>query len=73
VVNEYLIRAVTTHMAYQESTTKGDQELQLHISKGFSQFEALLSKLSEYDQNRGAYPDFASFYPHLIRVFAPVP
>lgn len=68
-VNEHIIRAVTTRIAYSEGEEKGEQELQSHKERGFVYIDALCDKLEEYEQKRDEYPTFADFYPELIKVF----
>lgn len=70
VVDESIIRAVTTRLAYRlDGSDAGDKELYAHKSGGFVFTSALVKKLEEYEQNRTTYPTFASFYPELMKTF----
>lgn len=68
VVNESIIRAVTTRLAYRlDGKEAGDRELQSHKRNGFVFTDALIKKLEEYEQNRDKYPTLDSFYPELLK------
>jgi hypothetical protein len=69
VVNESVVRAVTTRLAYRfDGTTAGDRELEYNISQGFVFTGALATKLEEYENRRDKYPTLDSYYPQLIGV-----
>ncbi len=71
-VNEHIVRAVTTRMAYINSGDKmGDKVMQNEVDRGFVYIGALTDKLKEYESNRDRYPTFADFYPTLISAFEP--
>jgi hypothetical protein len=70
VVNESVIRAVTTRLAYQfDGAAAGDRELDYNKSNGFIFTDALAGKLEEYEKRRDRYPTLASFYTQLISIF----
>jgi S-formylglutathione hydrolase FrmB len=68
-VNEYIIRAVTTHLAYLESDEAGKARYKWEKDHGVVYLDELLAKLKEYEQQRDRYPTFECFYPELIKVF----
>lgn len=69
-VNEHIIRAVTTRMAYiREGVEEGVRLMELESSRGFIYVPALAAKLEAYEAQRDRYPDFASFYPELLTAF----
>lgn len=70
VVNESIIRAVTSRLAYRiDGREAGDKELKENKSRGFVFTDALVSKLAEYEQSRSKYPTFDSYYPELVKAF----
>ena len=69
VVNESVIRAVTTWLAYAESADAGDHALQRELDRGFALVPALLEGIRAHASQRDTYPTFESFYPNLIAVF----
>ncbi len=70
VVNESIIRAVTSRLAYRiDGREAGDKELNENKSRGFVFTDALVGKLEEYEQNRSKYPTFDSYYPELVKAF----
>ena len=66
-LNEHIVRAVTTRLAYRESIKQGDWWLDYELRQGFDYVGILQEKLVEYETNRDVYPDFISFYPELLR------
>ena len=71
-VNEHIVRAVTTRMAYINSgDSVGDRVMQTEVDRGFVYIGALTDKLKEYENNRDRYPTFADFYPTLLTAFEP--
>ncbi len=69
-VNEHIVRAVTTRMAYvYEGKKAGDISLAYEKSCGFYYVEALSKSLEIYEKNRDKYPTFEEYYPELIKVF----
>ena len=71
ILNEHIIRAITTRFAYLESQEEGDKMLAAEGDKGFRYIDALLSKVLEYENSRSVYPDFNSFYPELLNALDP--
>jgi len=70
VVNESIIRAVTSRLAYRlDGREAGDKELNKNKSLGFVFTDALVGKLEEYEQNRSKYPTLDSYYPELVKAF----
>ncbi len=70
-VNEHIVRAVTTRLAYLNlGEDAGDEALSYERSKGFIYIDALVDSLEYYEKNRDIYPDFESYYPELIEVFS---
>jgi len=68
VVNESIIRAVTSRLAYLvDGQEAGDRERNKNMSEGFVFTDALVGKLEEYEQNRNKYPTLDSYYPELIK------
>jgi hypothetical protein len=69
-VNEHIIRAVTTRMAYnRDGDEEGDRAMKLETDRGFMYVPALTAKLEVYEAQRDVYTDFVSFYPTLLEAF----
>jgi hypothetical protein len=69
-INEHVVRAVTTRLAYRElGTAAGDRAREYEQERGFAYLGGLLEKLEQYEQNRAVYPTFAEFYPQLVDAF----
>jgi hypothetical protein len=69
-VNEHIVRAVTTRLAYREiSKDAGDRALQNEKGRGFAYAEPLCKKLEQYENQRDKYPTFVDFYSELIKTF----
>jgi hypothetical protein len=69
-VNEHIVRAVTTRLAYREiGMEAGEEALQNEKRKSFVYVEALCKRLEQYENQREKYPTFVDFYPELINVF----
>jgi hypothetical protein len=69
-VNEHIVRAVTTRIAYREfGKEAGEEALQYEKSRSFFYVEALCKRLEQYENQRDKYPTFVDFYPELINVF----
>ncbi len=70
VLNEYLVRACTIHFLEQtEGKKKVRGNINNDIQNGFTEIEALVSLLDEYENNRNTYPDIESFLPQIIKFF----
>lgn len=65
-LNEHLVRAVTTRLAWADSQAEGRKALAREVEAGFAYTEMLVEALKEYEKNRAQYPDFISFYPRLL-------
>jgi hypothetical protein len=69
-VNEHVVRAVTTRLAYRENGSEaGEQALYNEKNRGFAYVQPLCESLASYEQMRDTYPTFVDFYPELIKVF----
>ncbi len=68
-VNEHIVRAVTTRMAFNDSEQEGVEALYYEKGANFIYIEELVNKLYEYENNRDQYETFEEFYPELIKVF----
>lgn len=69
-VNEHLVRAVTTRLAYREMGKEAGEKALLHEkTKGFFYVEALCKRLEKYENERNKYRTFADFSGELIDVF----
>lgn len=66
-LNEHIVRAVTTRLAYTESRFAGDSALAQELEAGFIYTDEIMRKLEEYEENRDKYPDFIAFYPELLK------
>lgn len=65
-LNEHIVRAVTTRLAFAEGESQGQKALNNEKDSGFIYIDALLEKLVIYEENRDLYPDLISFYPILL-------
>lgn len=68
-INEFVIRAITTHIAYNESDEIGNRAYEKEKSRGVSYLDSLLSKIRYYQSNRGSYPTFDSYYYKILDAF----
>ena len=69
-VNEHIVRAVTTRLAYRElGSDAGGRALRGEKERGFAYVQALCESLVDYEKHRDTYPTFVDFYPELINVF----
>jgi hypothetical protein len=68
-VNEFIIRAITTQLACDESDEAGRREYEKEKSRGVSYLDRLLDSIRYYQQNRGTYPTLESYYMKLLDVF----
>ncbi len=68
-INEFIIRAITTHIAYNEADDIGLQAYEKEKSKGVSYMDSLLEKMRYYKSARDTYPTFESFYLRVLDVF----
>jgi hypothetical protein len=71
VVNEHIIRAFTARVETMlDGEEAGERALQRELSDGFKYIIPMYERLKEYETNRDKYPDFRSFYPRTIELFA---
>jgi hypothetical protein len=68
-INEFVIRAITTHIAYDESNDIGNWAYEREKSRGVSYLDILLCKLRYYQSNREIYPTFESYYHIILDAF----
>ena len=68
-INEFTIRAITTHMAYNEADSLGLLSYNMEMAHGVSYMDAILERLKAYQSDRVKYPTFESFYPAVLDVF----
>lgn len=68
-INEFIIRAVTTQIAYNESVKAGSQVYERELARGVSYLDDLLDKIKMYESGRDKYITFESFYPNILDVF----
>ncbi|MEM8741947.1 MAG: DUF4932 domain-containing protein, partial [Pseudomonadota bacterium] len=70
IVNEHVVRAITTRLAYQErGQVLGDAEREKEKNRGFIYLDAILEQLALYETSRTQYPTFADFYPQIVATF----
>lgn len=65
-INEFIIRAVTTQIAYNEAEETGSKAYRIEKSNGVNYLDSLLQKIKSYQNNRNIYPTFESFYPKIL-------
>jgi len=69
-VNEHLVRAVATRLAYHQIGKEvAEKTLLYEKTRGFFYVEALCKRLEKYENERDKYPTFADFSPEMIAVF----
>jgi hypothetical protein len=68
-INEFIIRAITTQIAYNESDEAGMLEYEKEKAKGVSYMDSLLEKIRYYQSNRETYPTLDSHYHSILDVF----
>jgi hypothetical protein len=68
-INEFIIRAITTQLVFNESNELGLQAYKKETSRGESYLDALLEKIRLYQSMRDKYPTFESFYLNILDVF----
>lgn len=70
-VNEHLVRAMGIHLLRKcNLCEEAEEQLRQDMFCGYKYIPLLLENYAYYDRNREAYPDFESFYPELLKVFA---
>ncbi len=68
-INEFIIRSITTQIAYNESDDVGLQAYKIEKKMGVSYLDRLLKEMKFYQLNRDRYPTFESFYMNILDVF----
>ncbi len=68
-INEFMIRAITTHLAYNDSEEAGNKAYAREKSRGVSCLDELLKNIRLYESERNTFPTFDSFYPTTLKVF----
>jgi hypothetical protein len=68
-INEFVIRAVTTHLAKCESYETGKWAYEKEKSRGVIWLDDLLGKILVYQANREIYPTFESYYFEILDTF----
>ncbi len=68
-INEFIIRSITTQIAYNEGDDLGLTAFKIEKSDGVSYLDILLKKIRFYQANRDRYATFESFYPNILDVF----
>ena len=68
-INEFIIRAITTQIAFNEAEENGLQAYEKEKLKGVSYLDSLLNKIRYYQSNRQTYSTFESYYLHILDVF----
>ena len=68
-INEFIIRAITTQIAYNEADDTGLKYYGREKSTGVSYLDVLLDRIKTYQSERNIYPTFESFYPVILDVF----
>ena len=68
-VNEFIIRAITTQIAYNESVDIGSQSYNRELARGVSYLDKLMDKIKLYESSRDKYSTFESFYPIILDAF----
>ncbi|UCG27466.1 MAG: DUF4932 domain-containing protein, partial [Bacteroidales bacterium] len=68
-INEFVIRAITTHLAYIEGNDTGLQSYEKEKSRGVSYLDSLLKAIKHYQSNRETYPTLESYYLNILDLF----
>ncbi|MRR24163.1 DUF4932 domain-containing protein [bacterium] len=68
-INEFVIRAITTHLAYKISVDEGDKAYAREKSRGVNCLDELLKNIRFFESERDTFPTFDSFYPTMLKVF----
>jgi hypothetical protein len=66
-LNEQVVRAVTTHLAYADSRSSGDRALAGEKRQGAVLIDEILAGVREYASARDRYPTFETYYPVLLQ------
>jgi hypothetical protein len=66
-LNEHIVRAVTTRLAYLNyGAAEGDRARSHESGRGFVYLDALVEALERYESQRDRYPALRDFYPELL-------
>jgi hypothetical protein len=68
-INEFVIRAISVHLAYGENVALGHQIYEKEKSKGVYCLDDLLFQIKQYEKNRNQFPTFDSYYINILEVF----
>jgi hypothetical protein len=68
-INEFMIRAVTTQLAFNESEEAGSSAYKKEASRGVSYLDRLLGMIKNYQSDRNKYKTFDSYYLNMLEVF----
>ena len=68
-INEFMIRAITTHLAYNDSEEAGNKAYAREKSRGVSCLDELLKNIRFFESERDSFPTFDLFYPTILKVF----
>lgn len=68
-INEFIIRAITSQIAYNEAYELGSQLYEKEKSRGVTYLDGLLDKIRFYQSNRESYPTLESYYLNILDVF----
>jgi hypothetical protein len=68
-INEFTIRAITTHLACNESEESGRWSYNKESSRGVNNLGILLDRLKYYQAHRDKYPTLDSYYTEILDVF----
>lgn len=72
-VNEHFVRAMVIHLLQKCGLSDVSAKmLNNDLKLGYKYIPFILKQYQYYDDNRDIYPDFESFYPVLLKVFAVV-
>lgn len=71
-LNEHLVRAVTTRLAFADSPAEGRKALARELKEGFAYTDILVEALAEYEKNKDEF-NFISFYPQLLEALNSTP
>jgi hypothetical protein len=69
-VNEYIIRAVTTYLAFQDGEADGQAALEAERGRNVAFIDALLASIRDYASHREQYPTLDDYYPRLLETFS---
>ncbi len=68
-INEFVIRAITTYLAENESKELGLWVYEKEKSRGVAYLDTLLQKVKFYESNRNDFPNFELFYKNILDTF----